>query len=196
VTGLGGEIAVSSADPVTKSEVSRQYRIVNEPARPPGSGLQTFDAVYEEHFGYVWKTLGRLGILVADLPDAVHDVFVVVHRRWAELDVDRPVRPWLFGIARRVAAGARRKQRDIVAEVPERGSSGNEDRIAGRDLLWRLLAELPDERLEVVILHDLEGHTGAEIAQQLGISVHTVHSRLRLARADLAATLERLGGTR
>jgi RNA polymerase sigma-70 factor (ECF subfamily) len=171
-------------------------RIVSESRRPPGPGLEAFDALYQEHFGYVWKTLGRFGVSPADLADAVHDVFVVVHRRWAEIDLGRSARPWLFGIARRVAAGKRRKQRDVLAEPPERGSSGDADLIARRDLLWHLLAELSDERLEVVILHDLEGHTGAEIAQQLGLSVNTVHSRLRLARADLAAALERLGGPR
>jgi RNA polymerase sigma-70 factor (ECF subfamily) len=184
--------AASAASP----EVSRQGRIAGEPARPPGPGLEAFDTVYESHFDYVGKTLGRLGVPPADLPDAVHDVFVVVYRRWSEIDFARSLRPWLFGIARRVAAGRRRKQRDVLTEVPERGSSGDRDQIARRDLLWRLLAELPDERLEVVILHDLEGHTGADIAQQLGISVNTVHSRLRLARADLAAALVRLGGAR
>jgi RNA polymerase sigma factor (sigma-70 family) len=177
---------------MTKTALIPQYEVVGESPRP----LEDFDALYQEYFGYVWKTLGRLGVSPADLPDAVHDVFVIVYRRWAELDPERPVRPWLFGIARRVAAGARRKQRDIVAEVPEAGSSGDEDRIARRDLLWRLLAELLDERLEVIILHDLEGYTGADIAEQLGISVHTVHSRLRLARADLVAALARLGGKR
>jgi RNA polymerase sigma-70 factor (ECF subfamily) len=170
---------------MTKSDVSPQYEI-----------SEAFDVLYHEHFGYIWKTLGRFGVPPDDLTDAVHDVFVVVHRRWAEIDPTRSVRPWLFGIARRVAAGKRRKQRDVLAEPTEQGSSGDADRIARRDLLWRLLAELPDERLEVVILHDLEGHTGAEIAQQLGLSVNTVHSRLRLARADLAAALERLGRSR
>jgi RNA polymerase sigma-70 factor (ECF subfamily) len=178
----------SGAASATKQEVA--------PVRAPVPGLETFDVLYEEHFDYVGRTLGRLGVLAADLPDAVHDVFVVVYRRWAEIDFGRPVRPWLFGVARRVAAARRRKQRDVVTELPERGSSGDADRIARRDLLWRLLAELPDERLEVVVLHDLEGRTGADIAQQLGISVNTVHSRLRLARADLAAALVRLGGSR
>lgn len=167
-----------------------------EPVQLPRTELEVFDALYQEHFEYVWKTVGRLGVPAADVADAVHDVFVVVYRRRAEIDHGRSVRPWLFGIARRVAAGRRRKQRDVAVEVPERGTSGDAARLAGRDLLWRLLAELPDERLEVVVLHDLEGHTGAEIAKQLGISVNTVHSRLRLARADLAAAAERLGGAR
>ena len=161
-----------------------------------GVGLETFDALYREHFGFIWTMLGRLGVLGANLPDAVHDVFVIVYRRLDELDPARPARPWLWGITWRVAAGERRKQRDVLVEAPERGSTGDAERLAERVLLWRLLAELDEERLEVVILHDLEGYTGADIARQLRISVHTVHSRLRLARADLAAALARRGGSR
>jgi len=173
---------------VTDPEACRQYTCV--------TGFEEFDAVYHEHFGYVWKTLGRLGVTRGDIPDAVHDVFVVVYQRWADLDRGRPVRPWLFGIARRIASGRRRRQRDVLGVAPEAGSTGDRDRIARRDLLWRLLAELPDDRLEVVILHDLEGRTAADIAQQVGIPVNTVHSRLRLARASLAASLQRLEASR
>jgi DNA-directed RNA polymerase specialized sigma24 family protein len=45
-----------------------------------------------------------------------------------------------------------------------------------------------------VVLHDIEGHTGAEIAKILEIPANTVHSRLRLARIDLAAAVDRLRG--
>jgi RNA polymerase sigma-70 factor (ECF subfamily) len=167
-------------------------------------GLEAFDALYREYFGYVWKVLGRLGVLPANLPDAVHDVFLVVYRRLDELDPKRPVRPWLWGIAWRVAAGQRRRQRDVLARAPEhgperwseRGSAGDAERAAGRVLLWRLLTELDEERLEVVVLHDLEGYPGRRIARLLGISVNTVYSRLRLARADLVAALARRGGAR
>lgn len=161
-----------------------------------GLGLEAFDALYREHFGYVWKALGRLGVLPANLPDAVHDVFVVVYRRLDELDPERPARPWLWGIAWRVAPKYRTGQRDLLAPAPERGSIGDAERAAERVLLWRLLEELDEERLEVVVLHDLEGYSGRRIARLLGLSVNTVHSRLRLARADLAAALKRRGGSR
>jgi RNA polymerase sigma-70 factor, ECF subfamily len=175
---------------VTKADAPRQYLDVGESDRPSGSRLATFDDVYEREYAYVWKTLGRLGVPPADLPDAVHDVFVVVYRRLDELDPDRPVRPWLFGVARKLAAARRRKQREQATAGPE--PSGPADSFAERDLLWKALAELDDDRREVVILHDLEGHTGAAIAQLLGIPVNTVHSRLRLARADLVGAIERL----
>lgn len=178
---------------MTKSAPHQQYIDVSESDRPAGSRLEAFDAVYEREYTYVWRTLGRLGVAPADLPDALHDVFVVLLRRWDEVDFERPLRPWLFGVARKVAAQLRR--RAPVAEPTEPAAS-SDDAIAARDLLWKALAQLSDERRDVIVLHDLEGRTGADIAQSLGLSVNTVHSRLRLGREDLLAAIERLRRTR
>jgi RNA polymerase sigma-70 factor (ECF subfamily) len=174
---------------VTKTEVLQQYGFVAESVPDVAD---SFYAVYERELSYVWKTLGRLGVAPADLADAVHDVFVIVHRRWDDIDLARPIRPWLFGVARRVAAGMRRKRRELPS--PDLQAAVDASPHAERDLLWRVLDSLDDERREVVILHDLEGYTGAEISEQLGIPTNTVHSRLRLAREDMRRTLARLRG--
>jgi RNA polymerase sigma factor (sigma-70 family) len=179
---------------VTKPAPSPQYQGVDEPDRPSGDWLADFDALYDREYAYVWKTLARLGVAPADLADGVHDVFVVVHLRRAELDRERPIRPWLFGVARRVAAAQRRKRHDEPVAEPEAAAAP--DVAPERELLWKALDQLDDDRRVVIILHDLEGHTGAEIARDLGIPVNTVHSRLRLGRADLVAALERLGRIR
>jgi RNA polymerase sigma-70 factor (ECF subfamily) len=179
---------------VTKSAVSRQYVDVKEPDRLAGSELEAFDAIYEREFDYVWRSLGRLGVPHADLGDATHDVFVVLYRRWNVVDRERALRPWLFGVARRVAAGMRAKRRELPVDVDVRAPDGAD--VAKRDLVWRALDQLDEDRRTVVILHDLEGHTGARIAEMLGISVNTVHSRLRLARAELVEIVRKLGGPR
>jgi RNA polymerase sigma-70 factor (ECF subfamily) len=170
---------------VTETARSRQYTSVGE-----SDQHDSFDAIYAREFEYVWRTLGRLGVASSDIADAAHDVFVVLYKKRGELDPARPVRPLLFGIARRIAAITRRKQRpeadadaDLVVAAPPH---------AERDMLWQALAGLDDDRRAVFILHDLEGHTGPEIAALLEIPVNTVHSRLRLARADLVAALQRL----
>jgi len=179
---------------VTKTTQSPQYMGVSEQDRPPGSGLEDFDEIYEQELDYVWRTLGRLGVPTADLDDAAHDVFVVLHRRWAEIDRSRSVRPWLFGVARKIASDRRSKRRETPQDVDvavDRRSS-----VAERDLLWRGLAALDEDKRTVVILHDLEGYTGAEIAAILEIPTNTVHSRLRHARNELLATVQRLRGGR
>jgi RNA polymerase sigma factor (sigma-70 family) len=152
--------------------------------------LDSFDAIYARELEYVWRTLGRLGVPASDIADAVHDVFVVLYKKRDDIDRARPVRPLLFGIARRIAAIARRKQRPESSEDAEVVVAAPAH--AERDMLWQALARLDDDRCAVFILHDLEGHTGPEIAAMLDIPVNTVHSRLRLARADLVAALHRL----
>lgn len=176
---------------MTKRPASAQYIDVSAPDRLPGSGLEAFDAIYEREFDYVWRSLGRLGVPPDELADAVHEVFLVLHKRWNDVDPERPIRPWLFGVARRVAVAARRRQRETPAIVDP---PAPEPETAQRDLLWTALRTLDDDRRAVVILHDLEGHTGAEIAAMLDIPVNTVHSRLRLARADLLAAVRKLRG--
>ena len=168
---------------------ARAVHGVSSAARFADLGLVTFDEIYEREFNYVWRNLGRLGVRPADLADAAHDVFVVLLRRWDQTDRDRPMRPWLFAVVRRVAAAVRR--RGPVAEEVELEAARCGDH-AERDPVWRALDVLDDDRRVIVILHDLEGHTGAEIAVMLKIPANTVHSRLRLARVELVAAVERL----
>jgi RNA polymerase sigma-70 factor (ECF subfamily) len=165
---------------------------VSEPDRPPGSGLEGFNEVYDREFEYVWRSLGRLGVDQAEIPDAVHEVFLVLYRRWNDLDRKDELRPWLFGVARRIASTIRAKPRESPTDVEP--AAPVDPLIAKRNLLWKALAMLDDDRRAVVVLHDLEGHTGAEISSILDIPVNTVHSRLRLARADLVQAIRKLGG--
>ena len=76
-----------------------------------------FRALYEEHFNYVWFTLRRHGVRARDLEDLTHDVFVACARAWDRYDTDRPLRPWLHGIAFRVASDHRRRGQ-VANEVP------------------------------------------------------------------------------
>jgi RNA polymerase sigma-70 factor (ECF subfamily) len=158
-----------------------------------------FRGLYEAELPYVLRSLQRLGVPVADLEDVAHDVFVVVYRRWADLDRARPPRPWLFGIAYRTAARAlerRWRSAEVPAsgaelgQAPETASAGGE----ARDLLLRALAALDLEHRVVCVMHDLDGQAAPEIAASLGIPVNTVYSRLRVGRQRLAAAVRALNG--
>ena len=78
---------------MTKPGSPAQYAVVKDD-RPPGEA--PFDQIYDRELDYVWRTLGRFGVPEPDLADAVHEVFLVLHRRWNELDHGRPLRPWLI----------------------------------------------------------------------------------------------------
>src|SRR5690349_13526144 len=72
-----------------------------------------------------WTT--RLGGPRVDPEDAAHDVFLVVFRRIGELERPEAFQSWLFGIARRVIAGHRRRawlRRWLPGGVPDTADSG------------------------------------------------------------------------
>ncbi len=161
-----------------------------------------FPTLYRSEFAYVWKTLRRLGAPARDMEDLAHDLFVVVHRHLAEYDPRRPLRPWLFGIAVRVLSDYRRTFRNSRELLDRRTAAGEaidgappaDERLAdaqARALLMTALDELPLDRRAVLVMHDLDGVGVPEIATALEIPLNTAYSRLRLARADLAAAVRR-----
>lgn len=169
-------------------------------AAAPAVRRPTLPEVYEAHFSYVWTCLKRLGVWERDLEDAVHDVFVVVHRRMSDFDPSRPVKPWLAGISARVASEFRRRARnrhEVVHDDVEAIDEGpRADAVVGdrqrRRLVLQALDQLEFDRRTVFVLHELEGHAMPEIASALEISVNTLYSRLRAARQDFAAAVKQL----
>ena len=74
---------------------------------------------------YVQRTLRRLGTDRSEVDDLAQEVFLVLHRRWSEYDASRPLRPYLFGIAVRIALANRRKRvREVAFGNVELGDDG------------------------------------------------------------------------
>lgn len=159
-------------------------------------------AVYEEHFQFVWKSLRRLGVPESDVPDAVQDVFIVVHRKLAEFEGRSKMTTWLFGIAMRVArdrqksAYARRRVDDesAMSEQPDDAIDPALDleHKQGLALLEAILGSMSLEQRAVFTLFELEGLTGEAIAEALEIPLGTVYSRLRLAREIFQRACQRV----
>ena len=158
-----------------------------------------FDEIYHEHFPYVWRSLRRLGVAPADVEDVTHDVFVVVHRKLGEFDGRRPIKPWLFGIAFRLASEDRRRARhrfELVTPSVERacGAPGADDLIESDDrrrLVLECLQRLDVAQRAVLIPIDIDGEAAADVAVALNIPLPTVYSRLRVARRNFAAAVRR-----
>jgi RNA polymerase sigma-70 factor (ECF subfamily) len=190
---------------VTETSGTHQLPVV-EPAARPADILEApdFKAIYEGHFDYVWHSLRRIGVGDADLEDLCHDVFVAFYRGLETYDPSRPLKPWLFGIAFRVASDHRRRARHRF-EVPPNLEMGDyadkspiaDDRVATRqaqNLVERALQALDADKRAVFILHEIDGHSMPEIAAVIPVPLNTLYSRLRLARAEFAASVRRLRG--
>lgn len=161
--------------------------------------LRGFERFHRDYFGYVWAVLAHLGVPDATIDDAHQEVFLTCYRRRDSFRPDHPIKPWLVGIARRVAFRHRRSQQRltrklsaIAAHGPARGDDPGA-RVEARILLERFIAALDPVRREAFILAELEGRSGLEIAEALGIHLDAAYARVRQARAALTRELVRLG---
>jgi RNA polymerase sigma-70 factor, ECF subfamily len=151
--------------------------------------------IHELHADFVWSSLQRLGIHVADLEDVLQDVFVVVHRRLGSFDGSSRLSTWLFGICLRVASQYRRKahrrrERGVV-DLERMASEGDAPDAAmlareAERRLEQVLDALEPGRRVVFVMFEVESIGCAEIAEQLGLPLGTVYSRLSAARVDFA----------
>jgi RNA polymerase sigma-70 factor (ECF subfamily) len=161
---------------------------------PEPTEADSFDAVYAEHFAFVWRSLRALGIPAASIDDATQDVFVVVHDRLHTYDGRVPLRGWLFGICRNV--GRRHFERSArTSPLQLVGQPAPLDEVVQwretAQQVARFLDTLDDDHRAVFVLAQLEGHAAPEIAEALGVKLNTVYSRLRTARARFARAMER-----
>ncbi len=160
--------------------------------------VPTFDEIYAEHLGFVWRVLRACGLASDQLEDAAQDVFVVVHRRLSEFEGRSAITTWLFAITRRVAASHRRRRQPAVVDpivLPEVASPADPfDDVLRRqaaDAIAAILDHMDEDRRLVFVLVELEQMSVAEVARLLDINTNTAHSRLRLARADFAAAVRK-----
>jgi len=166
---------------------------------PPDAEVETSClAVYERELDYLLETLRRMGASPREIEDLAQEVFIILHRNWSDLDVSRPLRPYLFAVAFRVVCAHRRRR---AREVPfayleaEDPAVGPEESLQSKQSAHLLLAALdtvPLTRRAVVIMHDLDGVPIVEVAARLSLTRFGAYARLRKARKELATALRRL----
>ena len=160
---------------------------------------------YETFLNDVLGWCRRLGGGLLDPEDAAHDVFVVALARIESFQGRSSMRTWMFGVTRRVLANHRRRARTRQLR----------ERLTPHGVLWgrdsgpnpaqatearerqqqvhRCLDSLSRKHREVLVLCSLEGRTGHEAAELLGVPEATVYSRLHYARAAFRDAAHRFG---
>jgi RNA polymerase sigma-70 factor (ECF subfamily) len=170
-------------------------------AGPTSRTQADFTRLYESEFDYVWNVLRRLGVADAHLEDVAHDVFTTAWKKLDDYDPMRPLRPWLFGIAFRLASDFRDRawqkkevadpDADVAADESASPHAQVESKQA-RAIVLRAMEAMPLERRAVFVMHELEGQGIPEVADALQVPLNTAYSRLRLARRDFAVAVEKL----
>ncbi len=168
----------------------------NAPSAP--SAGPSFDAVYDEHFPFVWRCLRSLGVDPHALDDAVQEVFLVVHRQLVYFRGESSLRTWMFGIVRNVAANQRRsalrrgaRLQALEEDLPSVGP-GPLDRMQELQtaaFVGDFVARLDAARRDLFVMVLLEELPVPEAATALGIPVNTAYTRIRRLRAAFGKAL-------
>jgi RNA polymerase sigma-70 factor, ECF subfamily len=162
------------------------------------SGVPTWEEVAREHGDFVYTVAYRLTGNHHDAQDLVQEVLLRVQRG---LRSYRPgsMEAWLGRITTNAflddVRRRRRRPAYAVPDVPETMESGA---LAADDALARealpehvahALRDLPDDYRAAVVLCDVVGLHYDEIADELGVPVGTVRSRIHRGRALLRRRL-------
>jgi RNA polymerase sigma-70 factor (ECF subfamily) len=127
--------------------------------------------------------------------DAVQRTLVTAWRELPNLRDDGRFDAWLRRLLVHACYAEARHQRRWAANIrilPTDGSTGRDDlgSVVDRDQLERGFRRLSSEQAAIFVLHHYVGLTLPEVADELGVPLGTVKSRLHYATSALRAALE------
>jgi len=128
--------------------------------------------------------------------DVVQETFIRAWRHLPQLGADeRPVRPWLFRVARNLLIDANRAARARPMTVQEQaagevGTDSGLEEILDRQLVSAALRHLSPAHQAVLVETFYRGGTVAAVARELGIPHGTARSRLHYALDALRKQLQ------
>ena len=161
---------------------------------------EAFSTLVQKHqksvHALVWRKIGDFHIA----EEITQDTFLRVYKSLATLKDPNLFAGWLYVIANRLCINWSEKNNPVmqsledtpVEEIEEAAythylSEQRELEVSDRryEIVQRLLQKLPESERTVVTLYYLGEMTTKEIAKFLGVSVNTIKSRIRRARARL-----------
>lgn len=158
-----------------------------------------FDALVRRHLPGALVAAERLLGDRADAEDLVQDAFLRALDRLPLLDPNRPFGPWFFTLLRNLGINQLRAKRVrhtepelLDAASPDALPDEEMERAEVRERFDAALAVLTPRQREIVMLFEVEGWKGAEIAEHLGLTPENVRWHLHQAKKSLRVSLSTL----
>jgi RNA polymerase sigma-70 factor, ECF subfamily len=161
----------------------------------------TLEDVYVEHVDTVTRWVVRLGGPHFDSADAVQDVFAVVAEKLSTFRGESKLTTWLYGITENVVHQQLRRDRlrrwvfgggrGVGLPAPEL-QPAEAERLQSTDLVYRALDRLREPYRSTIILFEIDGLSGQQIAELKGCKLATVWVWLHRARAQFLKQLNKL----
>jgi len=155
-----------------------------------------FDALVRRHLPGALAAAERLLGDRNDAEDLVQDAFRRAMDRLPLLDAGRPFGPWFFTVLRNLGINQlrARKVRHTEPEALDAASPDPlpDETVVNNEVRTRFdaaLAALTPRQREIVMLFEVEGWKGVEIAEHLGLTPENVRWHLHQAKKSLRAAL-------
>jgi len=166
------------------------------PGEPPDDADATIRQLYSGHAKALHGYVVRFCPDSASADDIVQETFIRAWRHLAKLTADsRPVRPWLFRVARNLLIDADRaaRSRQAGAQAQPADDARDDsalDQVLDRQLVSAALRQLSPAHRTVLVATFYHGNTPATVARELGIPRGTARSRLHYALHELRQQLQ------
>ena len=159
-----------------------------------------FAKLIRQHYRALYGAAYRLTRSAADAEDLVQEVCVRAYPRLEEIERLEQPRGWMLRVLYRLFIDLRRRyerthvraideHEDFVSAEPGPPEEAERARDRWRiEAAWRYLNQ--EQRL-LLVLHDVEGYSLAEIHAMTGLKDGTIKSRLHRARVRLGRLLQR-----
>ncbi|MCI0650953.1 MAG: sigma-70 family RNA polymerase sigma factor [Planctomycetes bacterium] len=164
---------------------------------------EEFDALVREWEGPIYNLALRMTGNAADAADGTQEVFVKIFRQLRRFDRDRPLKPWIFRVARnvllnRLRAAERRRRREAEharSAAAARAGAASSAAIApaGEDPVAQSVLALEPDARALLLLHYYHDLTQVELAEALEVPRTTIQDRIARARAALEQRLRASG---
>lgn len=155
-----------------------------------------FDMLVRRYLRRAYTVAYRLLEQKEDAEDLVQEVFMTVLEKIETFQPGRPFGPWFFRILTNRghnlrARRARRATLPLPAEAEATSPSPADDAARAELRAWLddALARLPERQRLIVQLFEVDGFSGAEIAEMLDMPPATVRWNLHQARKKLRTAL-------
>jgi RNA polymerase sigma-70 factor (ECF subfamily) len=162
----------------------------------PGDADAALRQLYSHHAKALHGYVERFCPDSASADDIVQETFIRAWRHLPQLSADdRPLRPWLYRVARNLLIDADRAARSRPIGVqPQLADDARDDsgldQVLDRQLVSAALRQLSPAHRSVLVETFYHGGTPATVARRLGIPDGTARSRLHYALHALRQELE------
>jgi RNA polymerase sigma-70 factor (ECF subfamily) len=149
-------------------------------------------ALVEQHYELLYRYAYHLSGSSADAEDLAQETFCTAQAKLYQLRDAAHARAWLCAILRNHYLGGCRNNQAVpvqsLDDLPDH-STVESDEVIDAERVREVLAELPEPYRTAVILFYFEEYSYRQIAEQMGVPIGTVMSRLSRGKAYLRSRL-------